>query len=381
MNILIAPNAFKGSLTAAEAARAMALGVRRAAPRAALDLMPISDGGDGLMEVLLQRKGGRRVFRRVIGPLGRPRRACYALLSDRKTAVIEMAQASGIAGLASRRLDPLGATSYGTGELIRDALEHGVRRVVVGMGGSATSDGGGGMAAALGVRFLDKNGRKLPPGAGPLGRLGRVDLSGLDPRVKAADILAVSDVTNPLLGPFGSARVYGPQKGATPAMVRVIERSLARYALIIKRDVGRDVSKNPGAGAAGGLGTGLCAFLGARIVAGAPWVLDHLGADARIGAADIVLTGEGRLDRQSFFGKGAIVLAHRARRRRVPVFLLCGQILPEALKTLKTIPGVLCESLMREGENAGAAMRQTRRRLRVSTERLLLKGLGRGGDP
>lgn len=372
--VLVAPNAFKGSLRASEAAALAARGIRRVLPGAALDLMPVSDGGDGLMEVLLGRFGGRRIDRAVTGPLGRRRRASYALLSDGRTAVVEMAQASGIAGVPKGGLDPLKATTFGTGELIRDALRRGRRRILVGLGGSATSDGGAGMAAALGGRLLDEGGRPLPPGAEPLKDLARIDLRGLRRLLGRAEVLAISDVSNPLLGPRGAARVYGPQKGATPSMVRVIERSLSRYAQVLRRASGREVARSPGSGAAGGLGAGLLGFLRARIVPGADWVLDELGADERIAGADWVLTGEGRADLQSLHGKAPLVLARRARAAGRPVLLLCGQ-LEEALgRRLRRLGVIATEELRRPREPVAATIRSTRRRFPAAAARLITTG-------
>ena len=363
MRILIAPNAFKGSLTADEASRAIAAGVRSASRGARLDLMPIADGGDGLMDVLLRHWGGRTVRRNVVGPLGARRFAEYALVDRGRTAVVEMARASGIAGLSRAQLDPLGATSFGTGELIAHALGLGVERVIVGMGGSATNDGGAGMAEALGARLLDARGRGVGRGAGALLRLSRIDAAGLHARCRAVEFIAVSDVRNPLLGPLGSARVYGPQKGATPAQVALIERALGRYAAIVRRDLGRDVARLPGGGAAGGLGAGLAAFLGARIVEGSRWVLSALGAAKRIAAADVVLTGEGRLDRQSFYGKGPVELARLSRRSRKPVIFFCGCLESGLGPSLSVLGAPAVYTLSDPGEPVKRAVEQAARRL------------------
>ncbi len=301
----------------------MARGVRRVLPRARVTLLPISDGGDGLMETLLASAGGRRCFSVVRGPLGRSLRAPYALLDD-GTAVVEMAQASGLALIDKRKRDVLGATSYGTGELIRSAIENGAKSVVVGLGGSATNDGGAGMAQALGARFLDAFGRELPLGAAALLRLARLEWGTLPKLTRGVGFLAVSDVTNPLLGAKGSARVFGPQKGALPAQVRLLERALTHYAKRLRLDLGRDVARRPGAGAAGGLGAGLMAFLGAELVPGAAWVLGELEAGHRLQGADAALTGEGWLDQTSFFGKAPIEFARRAKALGVPVAAVCG---------------------------------------------------------
>ncbi len=363
--VLIAPNAFKGSLSAGAAARLIARGLRRVLPGVRLDLMPVSDGGDGLMEVLLARVGGLRVFRPALDALGRPGRVPFALLDD-GSAVVEMARASGIARLGGAKLDPLGATSFGTGQLIGAALRRlGGRRgslLVVGMGGSASSDGGAGMAQALGARLLDPGGRDLPRGAEALLRLERIDASPLRGLLGGARVLGVSDVINPLLGPKGSARVYGPQKGAGPAQVRLLEKALLRYARILRRDLGVEAGSLPGGGAAGGLGAGLGAFLGARLQPGAAWVLERLDARRRIREADLVVTGEGRLDAQSFYGKAPLELAAMAAREGKPVVLVCGSADPAVIPRLRRL-GAKVETLLGPGESVKACMARTPRRL------------------
>ncbi|MBI5631084.1 MAG: glycerate kinase [Elusimicrobia bacterium] len=325
MRILLAPNAFKGSLTALEAAKAMEQGVRRVLPRSRTILLPLSDGGDGLMEVLLQAKGGRRICVPVFGPLGEKRRAAFALLKS-GAAVVEMAQASGLALVCAHKRDPLGATSYGTGQLIATAIQAGAKAVAVGLGGSATNDGGAGMAQALGARLLDKAGQEIGPGVEALLRLEKIDVRALRQKIKGVRISGIADVANPLLGPRGSARVYGPQKGATPRMVRIMEEALARYARIIERDLGVSVGAEPGAGAAGGLGAGLLAFLKARIRPGADYVLDAVEADENLAGTGLVMTGEGRLDRTSFFGKAPVAMARRAKAKGIPVAVVCASL-------------------------------------------------------
>lgn len=362
--VLIAPNAFKGSLSAAEAAKAMAAGARKAGaqPR----VFPISDGGDGLLDVFLSRFGGRRIAVRVRGPVGDRRRAAYGWFPAAKTAVVEMAQASGIAGLKRSQLDPMGATSYGTGELIRAAAAMGARTIIVGLGGSATNDGGAGMAAALGARLLGKDGRPLPLGAEPLLHLESIDASGLEPALRRIKFIGVSDVTNPLLGKEGSARVYGPQKGATPAQVRLLEKALARYAKAIERDLGVRAT-GPRTGAAGGLGAGLKAFLGAKLESGSGFILEQIDAGGAIGGCDLVVTGEGKLDEQSFFGKAPIALADLARRAGVPAAIVCGQSTPEAVKRLSRRRTPVYE-LRRPGESLAAAIAAARVRLQNKTK-------------
>jgi glycerate kinase len=320
--ILVAPNAFKGSLTAREAAAAMARGVRRARPGAEVVLMPIADGGDGLIDVLRGAEGGALLSVSVHGPNGEKRRSSYLWLHNRRTAVIEMARASGLALVPERRRRPLSATSRGTGELIKDAVRRGARTIVVGMGGAACNDGGAGMARALGARLLDVAGRELPDGAEPLLRLARVEDAAARALLAGVNVIALSDVTNPLLGPRGSAPVYGPQKGATPAQVKVLERALGRYAAVIAKDLRIKVGSVPGAGAAGGLGAGLLAFARAELVPGADWVLQRIGARHHLGMATLIITGEGRLDRTTLAGKAPAALARLARG---PVVAVAGQ--------------------------------------------------------
>lgn len=321
-HILIAPNAFKGSLTAAEAASAMARGVRRARPGAKVVLMPIADGGDGLIDVLRDAEGGALVAVSVHGPLGEKRRASYLWLSKSRTAVVEMARASGLALVPPSKRRPLASTSRGTGELIKDAVRRGAKTIVVGMGGAACNDGGAGMARALGARLLDAEGNELPDGAEPLLRLARVEDAAVRALLSGVKVVALSDVTNPLLGPRGSAMTYGPQKGATPSQVKVLDRALERYAAVIARDLGIKVGSVPGAGAAGGLGAGLRAFAHAELVAGAEWVLARVGAVPALKKASFVLTGEGRVDRTTFQGKAPAVLARMTSK---PVVAVSGQ--------------------------------------------------------
>ena len=279
-----------------------------------------------------------------------------ALLKD-GSACVEMARASGLALVPSAQRDALRATSHGTGDIIAAALKRGVKRIVVGLGGTASSDGGAGMAQALGARLLDARGRELRGGVSALLALDRIDASALKTRLRGVTVIGISDVTNPLLGSRGSAAVYGPQKGATPAQVLLIEKALTHYARLLKRDLGKDVASVPGAGAAGGFGAGLLAFLDGTLLPGAAFVLDACGARRRLKAADAVLTGEGRLDATSFYGKAPIELAHMARKIKVPVALACGQI--EAnVRPLLRAAGVCCVVTLAE---AGATKEQSLR--------------------
>ncbi|NEG69474.1 glycerate kinase [Bifidobacterium choloepi] len=313
MKILIAPDSFKGSLTARQAADAMERGVRRAMPDAEIVCVPMADGGEGTVQSLVDATGGQLVTATVTGPLGTPVDATYGILGDGATAVIEMAAASGIQFVDDNTKNPLVTTTYGTGELVRDALDHGVRSFIVGLGGSATNDGGAGMAQALGVKFLDAAGEELPFGGAALADLATLDVSGLDARLAESTIRLASDVTNPLTGPTGASAVFGPQKGATPTMVAELDAALGHYAAVVRESLGRDVETVPGAGAAGGLGAGFLAFTNADMRSGVKLVVDatHL-KDAAVGA-DVCLTGEGGIDRQTKFGKTPIGTARAVK--------------------------------------------------------------------
>jgi glycerate kinase len=327
MRVLVAPQEFKGSLTAVEAAEAIAAGVRDAMPDAEIDAVPMSDGGAGLVDALLSARGGDGVTTRVHDPLMRPVDAIWALLAD-GSAVIEMAAASGLALLTDDERDPLRATTFGTGELILAALERGATRIVVGVGGSATVDGGAGAMQSLGVRLLDATGADLAPGGGPLARLDRIDLANRDPRVSTAQIRVACDVTNTLCGPNGAAAVYGPQKGASPDQIPVLDAALRRFADIAKRDSGVDLLETKGGGAAGGLAAGLMMGAGAMLEPGFPLVAREIGLEAKVAAADLVITGEGRLDAQTAFGKTGSGVADLARTYHRRVAVIAGSIDP-----------------------------------------------------
>jgi glycerate 2-kinase len=326
MKVVIAPDKFKGSLSADQAVEAMARGVARAHPSAVIDRVPMADGGEGTVEALLAATGGRFLEARVSGPLGEPVQARYGMLGDGRTAVVEMAAASGLVLVPPGDRDPTRTSSRGTGELLRAALAEGARRMIVGIGGSATNDGGAGVAEALGFRLLDADGRELEPGGGALARLERIDASGRDHRLDSVEIAVACDVDNPLCGPRGASAVYGPQKGATPAMVTQLDRALDRFAHIIARDLSVSVGDLPGAGAAGGLGGGLVAFAGGRLERGIELIIDAVGLAGRLKGAALCLTGEGALDASSAFGKTAVGVARLARRLGCPTFALAGTI-------------------------------------------------------
>jgi glycerate kinase len=304
----------------------MAEGVARALPDAHLTAVPVADGGDGLVDVACSVLGAevRRV--RVTGPRMGPVDARLAWLPAKRSAIIEMALASGLALVPAAERDAVAATTLGTGELIRHALDLGARSLFVGIGGSATNDGGIGMATALGFAFRDRQGRTVSPTGAGLAAIDRIDSSGADPRLASARVEAVCDVDNPLTGPAGAARVYGPQKGASAEQVRMLDAGLAHLAALIRRDLGKDVLKVPGGGAAGGLGAGLLAFCGARLRPGAEVVLDLVELDRHLAGADLVLTAEGRIDAQTRFGKAPVAVAAHAARRGVPCIAIAGGI-------------------------------------------------------
>lgn len=324
MKIIVAPNAFKGTLTAPQAAAAIARGVREVFPGAEIVEVPVADGGDGTAEALVTALHGEFRAVRVEGPLGDPVEATYGLVDSGRTAVVELASASGLALIPAERRDPLRATTYGFGQLLGAAREAGVVAVIAGIGGSATNDGGAGMAQALGYRLLDAQGRDLARGGAALARLWNIDPSGFDRAWSSVAVRVACDVTNPLTGPLGASAVYGPQKGAGPDMVRELDAALARLSEVIERDLGRKVSEIPGAGAAGGAGAGLVAFLGAQLVPGAPLVVDAAGFDEKLKGASLVITGEGRVDEQTAYGKAPGEVARRAQAAGIPVVLVAG---------------------------------------------------------
>jgi glycerate kinase len=326
MRFVIAPDSFKGSASAREVAQAIAEGLKAALPDAVCDLVPMADGGEGTVDALVAATGGRIVSVRVTGPLGEPVDAFFGILGDGETAVIEMAAAAGLHLVPPEKRNPMVTTTYGVGELMRAALDAGCRRLIIGIGGSATNDGGAGMAQALGVRLLDEQGNEIGFGGGALERLARLDLSDFDRRVWDAEILVACDVTNPLTGPNGASAAYGPQKGATPEMVRQLDANLRHYAAVLQRDLGVEVETVAGAGAAGGLGAGLLAFCRAQLRRGVELVIHAVRLPERVQKADLVITGEGCLDFQTGFGKVPHGVAQAAKRYGKSVIALVGQL-------------------------------------------------------
>ncbi|MGA2141267.1 MAG: glycerate kinase [Brevinematales bacterium] len=331
MKIVIAPDSFKGSLSALEAARAMKEGVLRAcrdavAGRLETEIVPMADGGEGTVEAVLSSAGGTVINADVTGPLGVKVRSFYGILSGNRTAVIEMAAASGLTLAPEGLRDPMISTSYGTGELIINALDMGCRKLLIGIGGSATIDGGTGMLMALGAGFYDKTGREIPRGGGGLISIGRIDISGLDPRIQETEIVAACDVKNPLCGPFGAAAVFGPQKGAAPEVIPLLDEGLAHFAGKIHEFLKIEVKDIPGSGAAGGMGASLLAFLGAKIMPGIELIADATGLEEKIRNSDLILTGEGSTDSQTAFGKVPAGIGKIASKYGVPVICISGGI-------------------------------------------------------
>lgn len=324
MKLVIAPDKFKGSMTALEVADAVETGWRRVLPTTEIIKVPMADGGEGTVRSLVDATEGQLVEVKVTGPLGETRTAVYGLLGDGETAVIEMSSASGLALVPREKRNPWITTTYGTGELIKAALGAGRRRLIIGIGGSATNDGGMGMAQALGVRFLDEEGRELGSGGGELARLARIDTSGMD--LPALEVVVACDVSNPLTGPEGASHIYGPQKGATPQMVAELDKALANMAQVVKKDLGLEVSHIPGSGAAGGLGAGLIAFLGAQLKPGVEIVLEVTGLAEKLVGANLVITGEGAMDGQTVYGKTPVGVAKVAKAQGIPVIAVVGSM-------------------------------------------------------
>lgn len=331
MEFIFAPDSFKGTISAQRITELLELASRKHFPRAKTHAVPVADGGEGTVEALLTAVGGHKLTAKVTGPLGDPVDAEYGFLSDGVTAVIEMAQASGLPLVPERLRDPRNTTTLGTGELIRHALENGAERLLIGIGGSATNDGGMGMLTALGARFLDGNGQPLPPTGASLAKVVKADMSGMVTIPSGDALTVICDVDNPLLGPHGATYTYGRQKGATPAICEELESGMRHYASIVEKSVGRDISAFPGAGASGGLGAALGGILNASMRSGADAVLDAAGFDELLDHADLVITGEGRLDGQSIrFGKVPVGVARRCGAKNVPVIAIVGGMGEEA---------------------------------------------------
>lgn len=326
MKIVIAPDSYKESLSASEVAQAIEKGFREIFPQAHYVAVPVADGGEGTVEAMIAATQGSEKVARVTGPLGTAVDARWGMSGDGKTAFIEMAAASGLALVPPELRNPLITTSRGTGELILHALDHGARNIIIGIGGSATNDGGAGMVQALGVKLCDANGTSIGYGGGSLNTLNTIDISGLDPRLKACAIRVACDVTNPLIGEKGASRIFGPQKGATEALIVELDNNLAHYASVIKKSLRVEVKDVPGSGAAGGMGAALMAFLGAELRSGIEIVTEALNLEEHIHDCTLVVTGEGRIDSQTINGKVPMGIATVAKKYHKPVIGIAGSL-------------------------------------------------------
>jgi glycerate kinase len=326
MNVLLCPDSFKDALSAQEAAAAMARGVQRAAPNAHVHTCPLADGGEGSLDALIAATGAERRQLNVQDALGRPRQATWGWLSSQRTAFIELAEASGLQHLAADERSALHTSTFGVGELLLAALDQGAEKALLLLGGSATNDGGAGMLQALGARFLDQNGKSLPLGGAALSQLASIELDGLDRRLAGLALEAAVDVDNPLLGERGASAVFGPQKGASPEEVEQLDRALSHFADISAHALGEDYRELPGAGAAGGMGFAAKAYLNATLKPGIAMIMQQADMATLLGRADLVITGEGRLDGQSLAGKTPIGVSRAAQRLNKPVIVLAGSL-------------------------------------------------------
>ncbi|MDV7757310.1 glycerate kinase family protein [Liquorilactobacillus mali] len=328
MKFVIAPDSFKGSLTAKEVALAIKKGISKIFPTAIFELVPMADGGEGTVQSLVDATDGTIISKEVTGPLGNKVTAKYGLLGNSKTAVIEMAEASGIGYIDKATANPLITTTFGTGQLIIDALDHNVEEIILGIGGSATNDGGAGMAQAIGVHLLDAKGKELPFGGAALAHLAKIDTSNIDDRLTKVKIVIASDVTNPLTGKNGASAVFGPQKGATPKMVQQLDKSLIHYSEILQKSLNKDVAALPGAGAAGGLGAGMLAFTTAQMKHGIDIVVNYTNLKNKVHGVDFVITGEGGIDFQTQYGKTpfGVAQASKSISPNIPVIALAGYV-------------------------------------------------------
>ncbi|MFS8603697.1 glycerate kinase [Priestia megaterium] len=361
MKIVIAPDSFKESLTALHVCEAVEKGIRTHFPDAEISKVPMADGGEGTVQSLVDATGGQIIQAKVTGPLDKEVEAFYGILGDGKTAVIEMAAASGLHHVPMDERNPLITTTRGTGELILKALDHKVKHIIIGIGGSATNDGGAGMAKALGAKLIDANGAEIKEGGGSLNQLAAIDLTNLDSRLAEVKVEVACDVDNPLTGETGASAVFGPQKGATSDMVRQLDRNLAHYAAVIEKEMDIHIQNVPGAGAAGGLGGGLLAFLSAELKPGVDIVIKATELENYIKDADLVITGEGRIDGQTIYGKTPIGVAKTAKKHSVPVIAIAGSIgtgseavYEHGISALfSVVPGAvdLSEALEKAGEN------------------------------
>jgi glycerate kinase len=367
---MFAPDKFRGTLTAEEAARALARGWRRVRPDDETEEIPMADGGEGTLDALVAALGGERVAATVAGPLGEPVEAAFGLVPapEGPAGVVEMALASGLALVPDRRRDPRRTTTRGTGELILAACRAGARSVVVCIGGSGTNDGGAGMAQALGFRLLDAGGGEVEPGGAALASLDRIDAADTAPDLEGVRFVVASDVDNPLTGPAGASAVYGPQKGARPEDVELLDGALRRLADVVRRDLGVDAADMPGAGAAGGLGFGLMAFLGAEVRPGIDVVMEATRFAERLANAGAVVTGEGKFDEQSFRGKTVGAVLDAARRRGLPAAVVAGRVDSQAPAGVPVLSLVDVGGIRRAFDDAPAVLEEAAVRLAASDD-------------
>lgn len=326
MKIVLAPDSFKGSLSATEVAKAMANGIQEFDPNISCIMAPIADGGEGSLEAMKMATPLKIVSCRSQDPLGRKIESQYGIIDRNQTAFIEMAATSGLLLLNPAEYNPLATTTYGTGELIKDALDQGIRRFIIAIGGSATNDGGAGMAQAMGVQLLDQQGHEIQAGGEQLQYLDHINLDKLDPRILESQFHVACDVTNPLCGPNGASHVYGPQKGASPIQVEILDKNLSHFAYLIERDVGMDIKDLPGAGAAGGLGAGLMAFCHAQLESGFELIAKACRLEEKVMESDLILTGEGSLDKQTRSGKAPFGVAQLGKKYKIPVYGIGGRL-------------------------------------------------------
>ncbi len=370
--IVIAPDSFKGNLTSLQVASCLEKGIKRVLPKAKCIKIPMADGGEGTVQSMVDAAKGKFVSKRVKGPAGKLVTAKYGWLAKDKTAVIEMAEASGLPLVKGREKNPLKTTTYGTGQLILDAINKGAKKIIIGIGGSATNDGGVGMAQALGVRFLNASGKEIKElgSGGMIAKISSIDALAIDPRVAKTNIVVACDVDNPLFGKKGASHVFGPQKGATPKMVLKLDENLKRLNVLMKRDLKKDVGRMPGAGAAGGLGAGLVAFSGARLESGISIVVKATNLEKYIKGADLVLTGEGRVDFQTAFGKTPSGVAKAAKNHNVPVVAIGGALADDARQVFEHgIDGI--ESAAAKDMTFETAIKNSKQDLANAAERVI----------
>jgi glycerate kinase len=370
MKIVIAPDSFKGSLSAFEVAQSIQRGIKNVDESIETIIVPMADGGEGTVQSLIDASGGEIVELTVHDPLFRQISSFYGIMGDGKTAVIEMAAASGLPLLTPAERNPLKTTTYGTGELINDALNRGCQKFIIGLGGSATNDGGCGMAQALGAKLLDQNGNETGFGGGELQKINTIDISGIDNRIKRAEFLAACDVDNPLYGEKGASAVYGPQKGATEDEVITLDKGLEHFALLVKQQLNFDIKDVAGAGAAGGLGAGVMVFLNARLQRGIEIVTQINNLSEKMTGAGLVITGEGRIDFQTAFGKTPFGVAQMAKEKNIPVIAMAGS-LGEGYQTLfeKGFDGIY--SIMNESMSLKYAIENAAKLLENAAENVV----------